>query len=263
MSPDLIFALSFASKMVVTALFVVLATYTAERAGPLVGAMIATLPIAAGPAYIFLSLDHDAHFIAQSALASLVTNAVTCIFALAYSALAQRQGLLLSVVPAFATWIALAFAARAVVWDTWSAVALNVVVFAVCLVLGNRFRHVRMPLTMRRWYDMPLRAVMVALLVATVVGLSTVLGPTITGMLAVFPVVLLSLMLILHPRIGGPATAAVLSNSILGLSGFALSCLTARLAAEPFGTPLGLSLALAVSIGCNVAFWTMRRARAT
>ena len=31
----------------------------------------ATLPISAGPVYIFLALDHDAHFIAQSALGSL------------------------------------------------------------------------------------------------------------------------------------------------------------------------------------------------
>ena len=47
-----------------------------------------------------------------------------------------------------------------------------------------------------------------------------------------------------------------------GLVGFALTCLTARLAVEPLGTAAGLSLALAVSIGCNMAFWWLRRARA-
>jgi len=55
---------------------------------------------------------------------------------------------------------------------------------------------------------------MVALLVATVVGLSTRVGPTITGMLAVFPIVLLSLMLILQSAHRRSGDRAVLSNSI-------------------------------------------------
>src|SRR5262249_38776881 len=99
MSPDLLFVLSLAAKMAVTAAFVVLATSLAERAGAVVGAMIATLPIAAGPAYIFLSLDHAPEFIADSALSSLVVNAANCVFALVYTLLPQRRGLALSVVP--------------------------------------------------------------------------------------------------------------------------------------------------------------------
>jgi hypothetical protein len=42
------FWLALATKMLVTAAFVVVATKAAERAGSLVGAMIATLPILAG-----------------------------------------------------------------------------------------------------------------------------------------------------------------------------------------------------------------------
>src|SRR6195256_2024294 len=261
MSPDLIFFLSLAIKMVVTALFVVGATFLAERAGPVVGAMVATLPVSAGPAYIFLSLDHGPDFIADSALASLVINGVTCVFALVYALLAQRRGLLLSVVPALAVWLVLASIARALPWTTATAFAFNVAILAGCLAIGNRLRHARMPLMVRRPYDVPLRAAMVALLVATVVGLSTRVGPTITGIIAVFPIVLLSLMLILHPRIGGPATGAVLSNSMLGLVGFSLTCLTARLAVVPLGPAAGLALALGVSVGCNLAFWRLRRGK--
>ena len=35
------------------------------------------LPVSAGPAYVFLALDHDPQFISQSALASLALNAAT------------------------------------------------------------------------------------------------------------------------------------------------------------------------------------------
>ena len=43
----------------------------------MIGALVATLPISAGPSYIFLAIDHDAAFIAEGALASLPINAAT------------------------------------------------------------------------------------------------------------------------------------------------------------------------------------------
>ena len=70
MSPDLFFLLTLIVKMAITAGFVVAATVTAERVGPLLAGLVATLPIGAGPVYVFLALDHDAHFIAQGALAA-------------------------------------------------------------------------------------------------------------------------------------------------------------------------------------------------
>jgi len=259
MSPDLLFWLALAVKMAITAGFVVLATATAERAGALVGALVATLPIAAGPAYAFLALDHDVPFIATSALASLAVNAVTAIFALTYAAAAQRHGLALSLAAALAAWTVLAAVVRSVEWTLASAIGLNVVVIPACIVIGRRLRDVPMPLVTRRAYDIPLRAAMAAVLVATVVGLSAPVGPTITGILAVFPIVLTSLMLILHPRIGGRPTAAVLTNTISGLGGFACALLALHLAAVPLGSPAALMLALAVSIAANLTIWAARR----
>src|SRR6202020_3416707 len=100
-----------------------------------------------------------------------------------------------------------------------SAFPVNIVAFAICIPLLSRFRHVRMPLVTRRWYDIPLRAALVAALVATVVTLSGWVGPKVSGMIALFPVVFSSMMLILHPRIGGPPTAAGNPNSAGGLMG--------------------------------------------
>jgi hypothetical protein len=64
-----------AVKMAATAAVVVAASIIAERVGALVGAMVATLPVAAGPAYILLAIDHDASFIADSTLMSLAVHA--------------------------------------------------------------------------------------------------------------------------------------------------------------------------------------------
>jgi hypothetical protein len=259
MSPDLGFPLALLVKMAVTAGFVVLATATAERAGALAGALVATLPIAAGPAYVFLALDHDAGFIAASALASLAINAMTAVFALVYAAMAQRYRLASSLAIGLAVWAALAATVRSVDWTLLRAVLVNLLVIPVCVALGRRFRDVAMPLITRRWYDVPLRAGLAALLVATVVAASQRVGPQLTGILAVFPIVLSSLALILHPRIGGKASAAVLANTISGLAGFSVCLVALHLAAEPFGSAAALMLALAVSVAANLAIFAARR----
>jgi hypothetical protein len=249
-------------KMAVTAAFVIAATKAAERAGALVAGMIATLPIAAGPSYVFLAFEHDDAFIAASALASLVVNAATAIMALVYVGLAQRRSLAVSLGAALCVWFVLAAVVRVVPWTTAGAIVFSIAVFAVCIPIADRFRHVRMPPVRRRWYDVPLRALLVGLLVALVVELSDRLGPTVTGILAVFPIVVTSLMCILHLRIGGPATAAVIAHTISGLVGFSLCCLAAHLLVMPLGTALGLSIALAVSIIANLAIGMLRRALA-
>jgi len=256
---DLLFWLALPIKMAVTAGFVVVATAAAERAGAFIGALVATLPIAAGPAYVFLALDHDAPFIAASALASLAVNSATAVFALVYAFAAQRHGLLLALATALSAWAVAALAVRSVDWTLPGALILNLVVISTCTAIGRPLRDAPMPLMTRRWYDVPLRATMAALLVTAVVGLSRSVGPAVTGILAVFPIVMTSLMVILHPRIGGQASAAVLANTITGLAGFSSCLLALHLAAVPLGTPAALALALAVSITANLLIFAARR----
>jgi hypothetical protein len=261
MSPDLYFILTLLIKMATSAAFVVAASVITERAGPVIGALVSTLPVSAGPAYVFLALDHDAGFIAESALASLPINAATTLFTMVYVLLAQRSGLLLSLATGIAVWLGLAFAIRAVPWSLAAGIGVNLLVFAICLPIARRYQDVKMPLVTRRWYDIPLRAAMVACLVAAVVTLSSRLGPTGSGILALFPIVFTSLMLILHPRIGGPPTAAVVANGLWGLLGFGVAVVVLQVTAVPFGSAIALSLALAVAVGWNTGLWLLRQRR--
>jgi hypothetical protein len=156
---------------------------------------------------------------------------------------------------AVAVWVALALIVRTVHWSLADGLLINAVAFSICVPILQRFRHVKMPLITRRWFDIPLRASLVATLVATVVTLSGWVGPVISGILALFPVVFTSMMLILHPRIGGPATAAVLANSGWGLIGLGIAIAVLHLAALRFGSVVGLSLALATCVSWNLGLW--------
>jgi hypothetical protein len=261
MSPDLAFILTLALRMAVTAAFVVSASVITERSGPVIGALVATLPISAGPSYVFLALDHDAAFIAEGALASLPINAATIFLGLTYVVLAQRQSAIVSCLSAVAVWIALASVIRTIHWSLAGGLVANAVAFAICVPLLGRFRNVKMPLITRRWYDIPLRASLVATLVATVVTLSGWVGPTVSGIIALFPVVFTSMMLILHPRIGGPPTAAVIANSGWGLMGLGIAIAVLHVAALRFGSAVGLSLALATCVSWNLGLWWNGRRR--
>jgi hypothetical protein len=261
MSPDLAFILTLLLRMAVTAAFVVSASVITERSGPVIGALVATLPISAGPSYVFLALDHGADFIAEGALASLPINAVTIFLALTYVVLAQRRGALVSCAGAVVVWIVVAALSRTVHWSLAGGLMANAIAFAICLPLLRRFRHVRMPLFTRRWYDIPLRALLVSTLVATVTTLSGWVGPSVSGTMALFPVVFTSMMLILHPRIGGPPTAAVLANSGWGLMGLGIAIAVLHVAALRYGSVAALSLALATCVSWNLALWWNGRRR--
>jgi hypothetical protein len=259
MSPDLLFWLSLALKMAVTAALVVTAAMVAERAGSAIGALVATLPVSAGPAYFFVALDHDAAFISASAIGSIAAHAATAVFSLVYIVLAQRLGTLISVVGAVAVWFVLAFLLRSISWTFAGVAAVSLATYGVCIALTHRYRHVLMPAIVRRWYDVPLRAFLVACLVAAVVGTSGHVGPTITGLLAVYPIVMTSLALIFQPRVGGPAAAALIANTMWGLVGFAFSLFTVHVATLALGTWPGLGLALLVSVGWNLGLYALRR----
>jgi len=259
MSPELVFWLVLTTKMAVTALFVSVATIIAERLGAVVGALVATLPVSAGPVYVFLALDHDATFISASAVASLALNTATAIFITVYVLIAQRRSLWITVSLAITVWLAVTLALVPVHWTASSAFALNVVVFALCWWIVTPFCRVAIPPTTRPRYDFVIRAGMVALLVCAVVTLSFRIGPTGSGVLAVFPVIYTSIMVILHRRIGGPATAAVLANAVPGLAGFGAALLTLHLTAVPLGPAPALIVALGVSVGWNAGLYVARR----
>jgi hypothetical protein len=75
-------------------------------------------------------------------------------------------------------------------------------------------------------------------------------------------VVFTSMMLILHRRIGGPPTAAVIANGAWGLMGFGLAVAVLHAAVLNFGSAIGLSLALATCVSWNLTLWWNGRRRA-
>jgi uncharacterized membrane protein (GlpM family) len=264
MPTDVSFWYELALKMAMTATIVVIASIAVERSGPFIGALIASLPSAAGAAYIILGIEHTPAFISASAVGSLAAGAAVSVFVLAYAVLAQRHGIALSLSVATLVWFAAAAALRLVEWTPLTAILLNVLVFGVTVPLSAPYRHVSVPRqNMKRTpYDIPMRALTAALVVAIVTTASHRIGSFVSGMFAVFPIVMGSFVVILHPRLGGPAAAAVLAHAQVPLIGLGLGFLSVHYLAEPIGVWWAYAVGLSVCIGWNALLWLLQRVRA-
>ncbi len=255
--------ISLLLKIVMTASIVVGASVVVERSGPFIGSLIAALPTAGGAAMIILAIEHPPAFIAQSAVGSIVANAVVAVFALSYAALAQRNSLLVSLGLAYLVWFTCAALTRLVDWTATSAVLLNCVVFPLAILAGTRFRaqaaaKAGVAFTGR---DLAWRAGVVTLCVIVVTAASNSIGSFASGLFAFFPVAMGSFFIILHPRIGGPAAASVAAHVQAPLIGLGLSLLAVHLLAEPLGVWWSYAIGLSVGIGWNALLWFGRQRR--
>jgi hypothetical protein len=258
MSPELLFWYGFALKMAMTAAIVVMVLVAVERSGPFVGALVAALPTATGAAYVILAIEHPASFIAASAVGSIAIGAAVSIFAATYAVLAQRHGLALSVGLATVLWFAVAAALRLIEWTPLSAMALNAAVLTVTIPLSWRYRTSSPPPKVSRTaLDIPLRALTAAIVVAIVTTASYSIGSFASGMFAVFPIVLCSSIVILHPRVGGKAAASVLAHAQVALIGLWLGFVAVYYLAIPVGAWWALAIGLLVCIAWSGLLWVI------
>jgi uncharacterized membrane protein (GlpM family) len=254
------FLLGLLLKIVMTATIVVTATIIVERTGPFIGALIAALPTAAGAVYIILALEHTPAFIAGSAVGSMASNASGTLFAFSYALLAQRRGLIVSIISAFAVWFVCAGLLRLVNWTPASALALNAVVIGAAIIASRRFRIESVKTRVKATpADIAWRAAIVALCVIVVTTLSHSIGSFASGVFAVFPVAMGSFFLILHPRVGGPAAASVAAHIPAPLFGLALGFLAVHYLAESVGVWWSYAAGLAIGIAWNALIWLIRR----
>jgi uncharacterized membrane protein (GlpM family) len=249
MSPQLLFWYGLALKMAMTATIVVLASLAVERSGPFIGALIATLPTAAGAAYIILAMEHPPPFIAESAIGSAASNAAVAVFALAYAVLAQRNGVVISITAAALIWFCLAAALRLVEWTPARVVLLNALVLAVTITASARFRRVTVSRKdiKRTRYDLPLRAAAAALVVAVVTTASHRIGSFAS-------------VVILHSHAGGKAAAAVLAHAQPPLIGLCLGFLGVHYLAGAIGAWWAYAAGLAITTAWSGVLWGVRHA---
>jgi hypothetical protein len=253
------FWLSLIAKMIASGALVIAVALIVEQTGPFTGAMVATLPLSAGPAYVIIGIEHGPEFVAQSALVSLAVNAAVAPFIVVYVFMAQRFGLVASLFAAAAAWLTGAGLILQTAWSLPVSLAANLLAFAAGILLTRRYLTSPIPHRIAaRWWDMPLRAALVMAVTLAVVLGGRLMGPAATGFAALAPVILTSVAIVLHPRQGGRTAAAVFANSLPGMFGFTAALVVVQMTAVPLGLATALMLGLSMSICWNISLLLLR-----
>jgi hypothetical protein len=256
---DLPFA-ALAVRMAAVAVFIIIGALISERAGPFFGAMVTSLPVYTGPLYLFMAIDHPPEFLAQVTVGSLGSCAVIPVFVIVYALMARTGwGALPSILVAFTVWMAIAAGVQMNDWSLIEALLFALPIYAISILVGRNFTQaVALKPTGRSWRDLLLRVLLVTCVVGAVNAMSPFMPVKLTGILSIMPTVMMSLILVLHGRIGGPATAALLTHSITGMVGMLLAVTLVGLTIVPWGAAASLSAGLATSVTWNLTLIAAR-----
>ena len=197
-----------------------------------------------------LAIDYYDAFLAVSALNSFVGNTGAVIFLVVLAYAAPRLSMIATLALATLIWLIVAAAIGTQTWTLPWAIAVNVLGLAAAVLLTRDIPAGPPPgrTIQARWYDLPIRGTIVGLFVAAVVSLGHVIGPKATGIIAVYPVTLTSLVLLAMPRLGGQTTAATMASIVRSMIGFSAGFLLITVTVESWGAALSLSAALLVMV---------------
>jgi hypothetical protein len=240
-------------------LLIASASLAGRRWGHAISGWLVGIPFTSGPITLFLFLDHGATFAANAALGSMLGIFATIAWAVTYSALALRgAGLVPCVIAGLAVFALVGSAVRDLPLGPLPlALALAAVLLvAIRLIPSSRLRNaVRLP-----WWDLPGRMILATVLVLSITGSATALGPRLAGLLATIPLYASILAGFGFQLVGPAAAIRVWRGLLFGLFGFGAFYLVIAASLESLGLA-AFSLALGTAIVMqSVTLRVLRRA---
>lgn len=217
-----------ALKLFLVPAFLALVSLAGKRWGPGVAGWLAGFPIVAGPILLLLALEKGPVFAAQAATLSLSAVFASVAFSLAYSWTCLHKGWLLSTTAGLCAWLVAALALSRIPLSPFVAlgIALTTLLFAPRL-----FPHVERPKTSNALprQELVLRMSAGAALTLAVTSLSSSIGASWSGLLAVFPILGIVLAVFSHTAHGAPFVVSLLKAMAGGLFSFLTFCLALAL----------------------------------
>lgn len=241
-----------ALKLLLVPTFLLLISLAGRRWGPEVAGWLGGFPVLTGPILFLLALENGAGFAAAAATVSLSAVFGAVAFILTYARVCARGSPGVSLLCGLASWCCAALLLT--LFAPGNVAALSIAL-ASLLVAPKLFPRVSAPITtavLPRW-ELPLRMLAGAALTLAVTSASTAIGPSWSGMLAVFPVISIVLAVFSH-RMSGPAFAATLLKAIIwGLYAFTSFCLALALLLPQQGVTVAFLAATALAIAVQWA----------
>jgi len=234
-------------KLLLVPALIGLITLAAHRWGPAVGGWLSGFPVVSAPILLFLALERGPAFAAQAAVGTLSAVAAILCFGLSYSWAATRRG--------WRPTLCIALSMYALAVATLNALALSLLPsaalsFAGVLLAPRLFPAVVLELRgpAPSGSNLLLRMAAGAILVLLVTRFAANLGPHLSGMLAMFPVMAGVLAVFSHRHAGAAFAVTLLRGMVLGYYAFAVFCLVLAAMIASQGIAVGFAAALAAAM---------------
>ncbi|MBP4051053.1 hypothetical protein J9978_16345 [Chromobacterium violaceum] len=247
-------------KLLLVPALIWLITAAARKWGPSVAGALAGFPVITGSILLILTLEQGPDFARQAALASALGAAANVVFGIAYSwaALRWRWPPCLTLgVAGYALAVAASRQAAAMPWlAAWLALAF--------LPLAGRLFPSPPAVAPRgapREAGMAPRIAAGALLVLIITSVSDRLGPSLSGVLAVFPVLASVLGVFTHASAGPAAAIRLLRGMVRGFYAFIAFCLALAATLDALRPASAFLLALSLAVLVQLAGMWLGRHR--
>jgi hypothetical protein len=249
-------------KLTIAPAVIALATLAARRFGPAVGGWLVGLPLTLAPVALFVAIEHGPGFAAHVSTGAVAGISAEAAFAVAYVGVASRG---LGWVPSLAAGT-LAFVAVGLVMEA-AHPPLEVLLVSAVVSLVVAIRVIPRP-QRTVWpstrFELPLRMALATSLLLLVTGFAGTLGPGVSGIATVYPLITTTLAIFAHRAVGADGAIAVYRGLMIGV--FAMMAFAATLDLVLSRLPLAAAFLLALALTTAVQLGSLpavRRAKAT
>lgn len=234
-------------KLTLVPALIAMVTLAGRRWGPSVAGWLSAFPVVSAPILWFIAIEQGDAFAATAAAGTLSAVLAMLVFAICYAWTAFRCAWGPSLLLGLA-----AYACAVMGLSLWApALFVAAPVVLVALLLAPRLYPtgcVQMASPAAKANDIPWRMAAGAALVCLVTHFSSQLGPQLSGVLAMFPVMASVLAVFSHRRSGAPFAIQLLRGSVLGYYAFAAFCLVLSLALPEVGRGAAFFMALVCAV---------------
>ena len=249
------------AKLLLAPVCVAAVSLAGRKWGVAVAGILGGLPVVAGPILVVLTLVHGRPFGAEAAAGTLLGLAALTLFVVVYGKASERIDPMPSLLAGWAAFLlGVVFLQRL---DVPPGVSLILVAtgFAAGLALLPAPTATPAVVTAPPWWDLPARALAALALVVALTAVSGALGPSLSGLLAPFPVVTSVLAVFTHAYGGFAQVRVLLRNFLVGFYGFAAFCFVLASSLDSLGGPAAFSTALVAALASQATIFALNSRR--
>lgn len=247
---DNIFLLKVVLSFLIGGAWVLAATIIADKYGTKIGGLIAGLPSTLLFGLIFIGWTQNPQIAVQATTIVPIIGGINTIFLIIFAS-QIKNGLLKSLSYSFALWIILSFLAIAVTITNYGAILLSyIIMFSASFYFFEYKLHVPSVVGRKIKYtqsQLLLRGLLSGLIISLSVLFAKIGGPTLGGMLGMFPAMFTSTLVISYLTHGFQFSSAFAKSSMISSISIVIYSIVVRYSYIPLGLIFGTLLATGVS----------------